>query len=43
MAETMIKAAIELDAYQKLAEIYLSLTESGIIKARNMGELEEVF
>jgi len=35
--------AIELDAYQKLAQIYLSLTDLEIMKAKNVGELEEVF
>ena len=34
--------AFELYEYQKLAQIYLSLTEAGIIKALNEGELKEV-
>ena len=34
--------ALELDEYRKLAEIYLSLTEAGITKALNEGELKEV-
>ncbi len=34
--------AFELDEYQKLAQIYLSLTEAGITKALNAGELKEV-
>lgn len=34
--------ALELDEYQKLAQIYLSLTEAGITKALNEGELKEV-
>ncbi len=35
-------SAIELEGYQKLAQILLSLTEAGIAKAMNEGELEEV-
>jgi len=34
--------AFELNEYQKLAQIYLSLTEAGITKALNEGELKEV-
>lgn len=32
----------DLEAYQKLAQIYLGLTVSGIVKALTEGELEEV-
>ncbi len=35
-------ARFELDKYQKLAQIYLRLTEAGITKALNEGELTEV-
>ncbi len=34
--------AFELYEYQKLAQVYLSLTEAGITKALNEGELTEV-
>jgi hypothetical protein len=34
--------ALELDAYRRLAQIFLSLTEAGITKALNEGELKEV-
>jgi hypothetical protein len=34
--------AFELNEYQKLAQVYLSLTEAGITKALNEGELKEV-
>ncbi|MGC8493516.1 MAG: type II toxin-antitoxin system RelE/ParE family toxin [Syntrophobacteraceae bacterium] len=35
-------SAVELEAYQKLARIYLSFTPAGIGKALGEGELEEV-
>jgi hypothetical protein len=35
-------SAVELDAYQKLAQVYLSFSDSDIDKALNAGELEEV-
>jgi hypothetical protein len=34
--------AAELDAYQKLAQIYLSFSAANITKALSEGELEEV-
>jgi hypothetical protein len=34
--------AVELDAYQKLAQIYLNFTAASLAKALNEGELEEV-
>ncbi len=34
--------AVELDAYQKLAQIYLGFTDAGMAKAVSAGELEEV-
>ncbi len=34
--------AVELDAYQKLAQIYLSFSVAGLTKALGEGELEEV-
>jgi hypothetical protein len=33
---------VELDAYQKLAQIYLGFTDAGMAKAVGAGELEEV-
>jgi len=35
-------SAVELDGYQKLAQIYLSFSDAGLAKALNAGELEEV-
>ena len=35
-------SAGELDAYQKLAQIYLSLSDADMAKALSAGELEEV-
>lgn len=35
-------SALELDAYQKLAQLYLSFSDAGLAKALNAGELEEV-
>jgi hypothetical protein len=34
--------AMELDAYQKLAQIYLSFSDAGMAKGVGAGELEEV-
>ena len=34
--------AVELDAYQKLAQVYLSFSDAGMAKALSAGELEEV-
>ncbi len=34
--------AVELDAYQKLGQIYLGFTNAGMAKAVDAGELEEV-
>lgn len=33
---------VERDAYQKLAQIYLSFTDADIAEALNAGELEEI-
>jgi hypothetical protein len=33
---------VELDAYQKLAQVYLSFSDAGMAKALSAGELEEV-
>lgn len=33
---------MELDAYQKLAQIYLSFSVAGLTKAQGEGELKEV-
>ena len=35
-------SAVELDGYQKMAQILLSISDAGIRKALNAGELEEV-
>lgn len=35
-------SAVELAAYQKLAQLYLSFTDADMTKALNAGELEEV-
>jgi len=35
-------SAVELDVYQKMAQILLSFNDDGITKALNAGELEEV-
>ena len=35
-------SAGELDAYQKLAQVYLSLSDANMAKALSAGELEEV-
>jgi len=35
-------SAVELDVYQKMAQILLSFNDDGITKALNVGELEEV-
>jgi hypothetical protein len=35
-------SAMELDAYQKLAQVYLSFSDAGMAKALSAGELEEV-
>jgi len=35
-------SAVELDAYQKLAKVYLSFSDAGMAKALSAGELEEV-
>jgi hypothetical protein len=35
-------SAGELDAYQKLAQVYLSLSDADMVKALSAGELEEV-
>ena len=32
----------ELDAYQKLAQVYLSFSDAGMAKALSAGELEEI-
>jgi hypothetical protein len=36
-------SAVELDAYQKLAQVYLSFSDEGMAKALNAGEVEEVY
>ena len=35
-------SAVELDAYQKLAQVYLSFSDADMAKALSAGELEEV-
>jgi hypothetical protein len=42
VALSVIVFELELDAYQKLAQIYLSFSDAGLAKALNAGELEEV-